>query len=56
MRTLPIVAECLLQAFDIPRRNEAFVGDLVEEYGQGRYGEWRPFLSFLDDALPEAVG
>lgn len=40
MRTLPVVAERLLQAFDIPRRNQFLMGDLVEEYCHGRSVLW----------------
>jgi 5-methylcytosine-specific restriction endonuclease McrA len=29
---------------------------LGEAFGNGRYGEWRPFLSFLDDSVSKAVG
>jgi hypothetical protein len=40
MRPLPVLAERLLQAFDVPRRNDALMGDLIEEYGEGRPAVW----------------
>ena len=40
MRRLPAIVQNLLEAFEIPGRNEGLIGDLAEEYGLGRSGLW----------------